>query len=93
MQLDGPGQKYIYNYISNLIIQWKRQNNKKENIRVTAGLEPEPRGGVEGYKRQTYNLVSRRGEILKKNHQEYGKSASGLQAKILSLSAVGTDRS
>lgn len=66
MQLDGPGQKYIYNYISNLIIQWKRQNNKKENIRVTEGLEPEPRRGVEGYKRQTYNLVSRRGEILKK---------------------------
>lgn len=67
MQLDGSGQKYIYNYISNLIMQWKRQNNKKENIRVIEGLEPEPRGGVEGYKRQTYNLVSRRGEILKKS--------------------------
>ena len=44
-------------------MQWKRQNNnKKENTKVTEALEQAPRGGVEGYERQTYNLVSRRGE-------------------------------
>lgn len=56
----------------------KRQTNETENTRVSEALKQEARGGS-GYKRQTYNLMSKIFKIKRGGKpQENVKSLSGL---------------
>lgn len=60
--LYGPWQQYICIYISNRIIQGKRQTNEIGSTRVTEALKQEARG-ARGNKRQAYNLMSKNFKI------------------------------